>query len=42
MLSRLTAGDQGRSVARKILLARVRGIPIRPLSPGREVRGGER
>lgn len=30
MLSRLTAGDQARAVARKILRARVRGIPIRP------------
>ena len=31
MLSRLTAGDQARSVARKILRARLRGIPIPPL-----------
>ena len=32
MLSRLTAGDQARSVARMILRARLRGIPISPWS----------
>jgi uncharacterized protein (DUF2236 family) len=32
MLSRLRAGDQARSIARMILRARLRGIPIRPWS----------
>jgi uncharacterized protein (DUF2236 family) len=32
MLARLTVGDQARSVARMILRARLRGIPLRPWS----------